>query len=150
MFSIERTKVEASIVDAARDVRLHSLRTEFHGRIEWFVMQWGDRTIPIGTSVDTVREPSYKRIRTITGLGDDVKWALLEANERVAPYEFPNAAERREALMMAVEALVVFGGHYNGLEQDGSPPDQNWIRVCVAGEPDEYTLDSFGYRNVAH
>ncbi len=104
------------VVDEDRDVwlqRIATLGREMSGSL--FKLVWGDRIIPFECLSESKwdengNEYFVQRLRYFGGaMGAEFHAGIL-------PYEFRDEAERREAMLLAVEAVLAYGGLYNGSE----------------------------------
>lgn len=131
------------LVDTSRDVDVRSVRSVRATDSEIFLMRWGGREIPFEATKWKEGEPLSTGWpghinRSISFIG-----VIKGMDRSPAPeYVFADEAEREQALLLAAEALVVYGGHYNGLYfEEGYHSSTFWMR----GEARRFTLASFGY-----
>ncbi len=106
------------VVDEDRDVWLQricsiDIRGEYPGDVLKLV--WEDRVIPFECPSESNWDESgneylVKRFQYFGGA------AQAEYQAGILPYEFKDDAERREAMLLAVEAVLAYGGFYNGIE----------------------------------
>jgi hypothetical protein len=100
-----------------------------------FQIVWQGRTIPFETIEESRRNESgdeYILVRFGAFGGS------AYANQYgIKPYRFPNGEERRHVMMLAAEALLVFGSDY-----DGSAKPEGFYRVEHEGKV--YTNRDFG------
>jgi len=130
-----------SVLDKSRDVELRMLA----GRREpgeVCRMAWGNRDIPFETS----RELKFDSDGTS---GDRIFFESFGASVQakiyhgVLPYQFVSTDERDTALLLAAEALLVFGNNYNGLSRREG---QYIVTISEGANAGDYTLGSFGYK----
>ncbi len=104
------------VVDEDRDVwlqRIATLGREMSGSL--FKLVWGDRIIPFECLSESKwdengNEYFVQRLRYFGGA------PRAEYDAGIMPYEFRDEVERREAMLLAVEAVLAYGSLYNGIE----------------------------------
>jgi hypothetical protein len=101
-----------------------------------FVLTWGERVIPFAISFEpheaTEEQPEYTIFRfTDFGATNEAFWKGIEG------YRFRDEAERETAQLLAVEALLAWGGNYRGAEHP-----EGRKRVEYQGRM--WTLSDFG------
>jgi hypothetical protein len=102
-----------------------------------FVLSWGGRVIPMDVVRRQVHNPDSApyllSVFQTFGFSPAIKFRA-----GIKSFSFSSADEEHTARMLAVEALLVFGGNYDGLER----PD-GYNRVAFEGH--EWILSDFGY-----
>jgi hypothetical protein len=131
------------IADHERGAWIQDLTTHGIDPGRTFQLVWGSRVIPFDadTTVSADRDGKVY-VYHIQGLGTS-SWARLLVN--VGAYTFASDEERDEAMMLAAEALLVFGDYYDGLEQ---PEGKYRVEVERGGKSEIFTLASFGYEGL--
>jgi hypothetical protein len=125
-----------AMVDEDRGASLQRIGTTGMDPGFVLVLTWGERVIPFAISFETheatEEQPEYTTYR-FTDFG-----ATYRAyREGVEGYRFRDEAEREAAQLLAVEALLAWGGNYRGAEH----PDGR-TRVEYRGRT--WTLSDFG------
>ena len=100
------------VVDESRDVWLQRVGEVLFTRGRVFRLVWKGNVIPFETTTEHRRDERGKdyisvRFRTF---GSKVH----AERHGVGPYHFSGEEERRQAMILAVEALRTFGGNYSG------------------------------------
>ena len=125
-----------AMVDEGRDVSLQRIGTTGRDPGFTFILTWGGRVIPFAVSFEahkaTEDQPEYTTFR-FTDFG-----ATYDAfSKGIEGYRFRDEAEREAAQLLAVEALLAWGGNYRGAED----PDG---RKRVEYQGRMWTLRDFG------
>jgi hypothetical protein len=125
-----------AMVDEGRDASLQRISNTGMDPGFVFVLTWGGRVIPFAISFEaheaTEERPEYTIFR-FTDFG-----ATYSAfREGIEGYRFRDEAEREAAQLLAVEALLAWGGNYRGAEQP-----EGRKRVEYQGRT--WTLSDFG------
>lgn len=143
MFSIEKTPESGEfrgkkyVVDHDRNVWLEYVSGHGPHPGGAFHLKWGAHSIGFDTDYTEFPDGNYV-VETIRNFGNSID---AEMHLGVRQYIFDDPQTRREAEALAAEALVVFGGYYNGM----AVPDGRY-RIRIGRTSDEYfTLSTFGY-----
>jgi hypothetical protein len=125
-----------AMVDEDRDASLQRIGNTGMDPGFVLVLTWGGRVIPFAISFQphkaTEERPEYTIFRfTDFGATNRAFWEGIEG------YRFRDEAEREAAQLLAVEALLAWGGNYRGAEY----PDGR-IRVEYQGRT--WILSDFG------
>lgn len=142
MFAIALVEGKRAIVDATRDVVVSLLEGARDGG-GVFVLSWGSRRIPFDArkrDEDGVRPDGWvgHMHYSVSAIGRP----HVQGSWSEPPYDFEDRDEEEQACLLATEALLVYGDHYNGLDfQDG------YISAGFSwnGEAKRYILTDFGY-----
>jgi hypothetical protein len=131
-----RSASAKAMVDEGRDVPLQRIGTTGMDPGFVLVLTWGGRVIPFAISFEphkaTEEQPEYTIFRfTAFGATNDAFWKGIEG------FRFRDEAEREAAQLLAVEALLAWGGNYRGAEH----PDG---RKRVEYQGRMWTLRDFG------
>ena len=103
-----------------------------------FKMTAGDAVIPFEVTSDLLTDPETGQefvLRRFESFGASPTAKLLG---QIEPYEFSDEETRARFLLLAAEALIVFGWSYDGFSQD-----EGFIRVDVGGR-------TLTLRDIAH
>jgi len=127
MFRIEPTpwndpvlgKPQKRVIDHERDVWLQFVCSQRDGtRVMKLV--WNGNIIPFEVIQTEVRDEPPGEIWYCSKFGSFGASDAAKSWEGIDPYRFDNPLLRRQAEMLAVETLLVFGDHYNGdIRPDG-------------------------------
>ena len=106
------------MVDEGRDAwvqRISNMSFDVPGG-QVFKLVWGDRVIPFDVLATTVPiegggSDDYYVVRKFHTFGSSAK-ARLAAD--IETYHFADDAERRAAMMLAIEAVLAYGSNYDG------------------------------------
>lgn len=116
MFHIESTGShdEKRVVDADRHASLKRVAGLGHGAGSAFKLVWDGRVIPFEVSREPQQDPdtgqTYYRTRFLS-FGYS---AAAKLHQGIEGYVFADSQEREQAQLLAVEGLLLFGGHYDG------------------------------------
>jgi hypothetical protein len=119
MFVVEPSKekhAHALLVDHARDVWLRYGSTATNGSFKGFLLGWGEREIPFDVQTTPLQDDTgqtYYLKRFISFGGS----AAPRVTELMESYNFQDDTEREHATLLAIEAMIAFGGYYNGLDK---------------------------------
>lgn len=103
-----------------------------------FTLETANMLIPfdVSTKVETTGSGEYRYIKTFVTFGYSPRARLLADVKQTL---FQSKDERDNLQLLATEALLIYGGFYDGLSRpEGS--------VCVDWRGKRYSLASFGYR----
>jgi hypothetical protein len=119
MFQIEEDKAikgfSKRVIDHERGVWLQmisGLGPECNGNAMKLV--WGERTIPFEVEYFRGGGIGGERVFNLMRFIEPFGGSLTALAYGVRPYDFKNLEELRQAKMLAVEAMLVFGSIYNG------------------------------------
>jgi hypothetical protein len=101
------------LVDEDRDIEFAPLGTIAMGSITVFRLRWGSKVIPVSVSGRGPEDPKSEEGYIFTRI--DLNGAGVTAAYPVEPYPFLSAAERNEAMSIAIECTLVFGEFADGL-----------------------------------
>jgi hypothetical protein len=155
VFRIERSDSprevrEWRVLDETRDTELRFLRGIGSIEYDLFRLTSKRRVIPILTETSRQPKPAGSIagfIYKIRDFGQARPSKYLRDPDRVAfggesPYRFTSPVERSELLLLAAEALLVYGGLYDGFDL----PDGFFQVVTeIDGEDRAFRLSDFGY-----
>lgn len=122
-------------IDETRDVWIQPVGVMIGDPGRIFTLVWRGCAIPFDTIEESRRDGDGKeyivvRLRSFGGSAFAFQYGI-------APYRFNSDEERRQAMMLAVEALLAFGSDYNGCQQR-----EGFYRVEHDGRL--YTRGTFG------
>ncbi|RKO27438.1 hypothetical protein D7Z96_00415 [Pseudarthrobacter phenanthrenivorans] len=126
------------VADPDRLVTLQRVAGLAHRPGAAFKMTVGEAVIPFEVTGDMLTDPETGQefiLRRFESFGASPTAKLLG---QIEPYEFPDKETRARFLLLAAEALIVFGWSYDGFSQD-----EGFIRVDVGGR-------TLTLRDIAH
>lgn len=110
---IELGQVDHAVIDLERNVWMRAEHGSRAGR-EYFSLRWEDRVIPFIAIPIGRSDPKGPFVWQVGGIGDPPFGKL-------PPYNFRDSEEERLAEQLIAEAMIIYGGFYNGeTEPDGT------------------------------
>jgi hypothetical protein len=142
MFQIEAMERSGSgrnriVVDHVRGVWLQMLTSIGPEPGTVFKLAWGERVIPFEAVRQEQHQHDFGEVYFLTRFLAFGRSIFAKSHSGIDEYAFESRQERTQAQMLAVEALLIYGGHYDG---DKRPEGYN----CVEFEGRIYTKRDFG------
>lgn len=142
MFHIEEMKKSGSernriVADHARGVWLQMLSSIGPEPGTVFKLVWGERVIPFEAVRDEQHQQGTSEVFFLTRFLTFGRSIFAKSRSGIDEYSFESPEERKQAQLLAVEALLIYGGHY-----DGDKRPEGYNRVELEGRV--YTKRDFG------
>jgi hypothetical protein len=130
------TNHDNMMIDASRDVWIQPIGVTIGDPGRVFKLVGGDNVIPFDTIEESQRDEEGKEYILVKF--HSFGGSPFAAQYGVETYRFRRDEERRQAMMLAAEALIAFGSDY-----DGARKPEGFYRVEYEGQI--FTAGSFGF-----
>lgn len=106
---------EKVVADSSREVIVRYIGAHSRGEVLAFLLEWQQRAIPFEASLEFLSSEPGTKTGFIWRFADFGHSSVVQLYEGLGNYQFSDEAERAAALILAAEALLVFGGMFDGL-----------------------------------
>lgn len=144
MFRIEDAPPDVGgikvMVDESRDVWFQYVGDRGRDPGTAFKLVWHDRPILLEADLNTEPIEGASRSTRLYRFGSS---DIGKLRTGIGPFVFSSEQEKHEAVLLTIEALLIFGIWYDG---DRRPDGYRRVAIDIKGEPaTSYVLSNFGY-----